>query len=68
MKAQVNKNKGFRSLVLGAVITLLALFNIFLSLLTDTAIDPFYLLLTLFGLLLVTVGLWRKKNQGKASE
>ena len=67
MKA-VNKNKGIRPLVLGIVITLLALLNIFLSAVTNTAIDPFYLLLALFGIFLVAIGLWRKRSQVKVAE
>ena len=54
--------------MLGIVITLLALLNIFLSAVTNTAIDPFYLLLALFGIFLVAIGLWRKRSQVKVSE
>ena len=63
-----NKGKGFRSLVLGTVIALLALLNVFFSLATNTAIAPLYLLLTLFGLSLAVFGLWQKKAQHRDSE
>jgi hypothetical protein len=55
------KSRGIKPLIFGAVLALLALLNILFSLITNTEIDKFYLLLTVFGVCLAMFGAWQRR-------
>ncbi len=61
MTSPGKKLKGIRPLIIGVVLALLALFNILFSLITNTEIDKFYLLLTAFGVCLAMFGAWQRR-------
>jgi hypothetical protein len=54
------KTSGTKPLILGVVVTLLALLNIFFSVASDSRIDPFYLFLAAIGASLTVYGTWMK--------
>jgi hypothetical protein len=62
LKTSISK-KGVKPLILGVVLVLLALLNIGFSVVADSAIDPFYLLLIIFGVSLASLGALRGKMQ-----
>jgi hypothetical protein len=56
------REKGTKPLILGTVLILLALFNIIMSKIANTSIDPFYFVITAAGAATIVFGAWQRKK------
>ncbi len=61
-------SSGIRPLALGAMLAFFGSVNIVPSLLGTNDVDPFYVLLTVFGIVMSAFGGWRLRSVARRSE